>query len=201
MEARITVAIPTYNAIRYLPRVFDGLLRQDITFKLLLCDNESEDGTGIWLRSPVVHKYWHSLSGNSIRGWRQLNPIPRTGDKQRDVATVRASLTQAVSTEYIFMLDQDVVLPPGALRDIASQFRAERLSGPKLGALGIPYELKTTHVMSGALFLSTDVAKEVDYTLEHLCVCKCIAKTLGDKGLALEHWARGEFGRHLRREY
>ena len=197
MPVEVTVAVSTYNSIRYLPHVLEALLKQNLRFRLVFCDNDSRDGTREWLKSRQALEYWQLRGKGLMCGWRVIDSVPHTEDIKKNVTSSRAKLAESTRTEYLFFLDHDVVLPPGGLRDLVEEFKRY----PELGALGIPYDFRTHHVMSGALLLRADVARGVDYTADFSCVCRCIAQTLAERGLEIRHWSRGEFARHLRWEF
>ena len=194
----LTVAIPTFNSMVFLPRVLEALCLQNHPFKLLFADNSSQDGTDAWLRCPDVARYWKRLSFRSIRDWRVLPRVPHGPDRMTNAARMLAVLAASADTELIFHLDHDVVLPPGSIRDIVEEFN----TGGGTGGLGVPYSLKTRHVEHGALLVRTDLAREVDYRIDKSCscTCACVARTMRDRGLELRYWSRGDFARHLKLE-
>lgn len=47
----ISVIIPTYNGMRHLPKLFEILQKQTISFELVVIDSSSTDGTGEFVKS------------------------------------------------------------------------------------------------------------------------------------------------------
>lgn len=50
----ISVVIPTYNAVAYLPDLLDKLAKQTVTYQLIIIDSQSTDGTPELLQSRKI---------------------------------------------------------------------------------------------------------------------------------------------------
>ena len=50
MQKSVTVIIPTYNGMGYLPKLFKALKSQTISFELLVIDSSSSDGTAAFVQ-------------------------------------------------------------------------------------------------------------------------------------------------------
>ena len=54
-DARVTVVIPNYNGMKYLPQCIAALRRQtERDFSLLVMENGSTDGSAEWLREEGI---------------------------------------------------------------------------------------------------------------------------------------------------
>jgi glycosyltransferase involved in cell wall biosynthesis len=197
MRCKLTVAIPTRNSMLTLPRVVQALYYQNVPFKLLFADN-STDGTGAYLRAPEVKQYWRDRDPTTVRSWCVLPDPEVAGDKQARIAQKRAYLAASVDTDYVFSLDSDIILPPGALRGLVEEFEQEE----GLGGLAVPFGLSAGHVHDGALLMRTDVANQIDSdVLEDECCCKCVSRYMDEHKMTLRYWSRGDSARHLRYEH
>ncbi|WP_191600469.1 glycosyltransferase family 2 protein [Marinomonas algicola] len=48
-DSLVSVIMPTYNCLSYLPSAIDSVLAQGVSFELLIVDDGSTDGSDIWL--------------------------------------------------------------------------------------------------------------------------------------------------------
>lgn len=193
VPVEVTVAIPTYNSMLSLPHALNALCKQNLPFKLLFADNGSDDGTDLWVGSPAVAGYWRRLSSGAIRDWRVLPRVPHIGSKYENVAKAMSELARRTDTEYIFHLDSNVLLPPGALRDALAELK----QATGTGGLGVPFDFRSSHVQSGAVLMRTELARRIVYDVKGCCPCMCIRRSLEERGLELRYWSRNDCGRHL----
>lgn len=100
----LTVAIPTYNRVRYLPIVLKSILTQiDDTIEILVIDNASTDGT---------FEYMKKIS--------QLHPEIRYVRNQENIGADGNFLKcyELSSGEYVLLLGSDDSLIKGAIKEI-----------------------------------------------------------------------------------
>jgi CDP-glycerol glycerophosphotransferase len=110
----ISVVVPVYNVREYLPQCLDSLLgessRQDVPLEVIAVDDASADGSGALLdersaadpRLTVIHLASNGGPGNA-----------------------RNTGLAAANGEYVWFVDGDDLLPPGALDAVASRLRAD----------------------------------------------------------------------------
>lgn len=95
---KVSVVIPAFNALRYLPRTVDSALAQSFgDFEVLIVDDESTDGTADWVRT---------IADRRVRLLEQKN--------QGAAAARNAGIRQARG-EYIAFLDADDLWEPAKL--------------------------------------------------------------------------------------
>ncbi len=108
---KISVIIPTYNAEKYLPKLFEALKKQTIAFELIIIDSSSTDNT-----IAITKKYTeHILT------------IPQIEFDHGGTRTIAAKFA---SGEIIIFLTQDA-LP---CDDLAIEKILEPFKDPKVGA-------------------------------------------------------------------
>jgi glucosyl-dolichyl phosphate glucuronosyltransferase len=110
---RITVAVITYNRSRYLRETLAGLARQDYPadqWELLVVDNNSTDATGDVVASFV---------GSS--------PTPRRlVEKAQGLDHGRNRAVAEALGEIVVLIDDDIILEPDWLTQIAAPFLSEK---------------------------------------------------------------------------
>lgn len=87
---KVSVIIPTYNARKYLPHLFEILKKQSIAFELIVIDSSSTDGT-----AEIAKKYADTFLS-----------IPKDSFDHGGTRTMAA---QQASGEYIVFLTQDAL--------------------------------------------------------------------------------------------
>jgi len=98
--AAITLLVPCHNAVRYLPRLLEGVSAQTIPFAEVVCyDDGSSDGTAALASS---------------RGLRLI-----AGIGNRGVAHARNRLAAAAETEWIHFHDADDLIAPNYVERLA----------------------------------------------------------------------------------
>ncbi|MCR5713410.1 MAG: glycosyltransferase [Bacteroidales bacterium] len=100
MPHQVSIIVPVYNAVHYLPHCIDSILAQSFTdFELLLIDDGSKDGS-----DAVCDAY--ATKDNRVRVLHKKNG---------GVSSARnLGLDEAVG-EYVFFADADDLIPPTAL--------------------------------------------------------------------------------------
>jgi glycosyltransferase involved in cell wall biosynthesis len=93
----ITVGIPTFNRSRLLSRAIDSALAESLCSELIVLDDASSDDT-----VAVVRSY-----GTRVRY------VPH--DKNRGPCAARNTILKHASNSWVFFLDDDDTLIPGAL--------------------------------------------------------------------------------------
>jgi rhamnosyltransferase len=76
----VSVIIPLYNAVSYLPTLLEKLRQQTLSHELILIDSESSDGTSTWLTRYQIP--YHSIPKSSFNhgGTRNLGASLATFD-------------------------------------------------------------------------------------------------------------------------
>lgn len=101
----ISVVIPTYNRLDYLPSTLQSVLAQTYSpFEIVIVDDGSTDGT---------RAYCEGLTDARIRYFYQ----PNAG-----VTLARNRAIQLAQGEYIKFLDSDDLIPPSCLAECMAQF-------------------------------------------------------------------------------
>src|SRR5687768_4479228 len=114
---RITVIVPVYNAMRYLPRTMSSLqaaIENHAAAQLLYVDNGSTDGSAEWLEAKGVMVL---RSGTTISATRNIG-------------------ARAAVSPLLAFVDSDCLIPPDYL------CRAEEaMLNPEISACGSRYRL------------------------------------------------------------
>lgn len=188
--ADVTIAIPTFNAAQTLRVCLDKLQLQRIpNLKVFIYDNGSVDGTvgmlselaatRFYAMKPALDKY--TLDITFFAG--QHDP---TKSGYENGLLTRQKIAKMVNTEFLFLLDPDVLLSPNAIPQLLDDFLKE----PDCGFMGIKYEPDAGHVMLGATIWRTKVFREVGTWdgKEGGCDCNFCANEMKRKNLkVLQH--------------
>jgi len=111
-ESRIDVIIPSWNGRRYLERCLPTLVRQDHpSFRVIVVDNGSSDGTADWIRSAFPQVACLSLPSN--RGFS---------------GGVNAAI-RATRGDFVALLNNDTEVAPGWLRALEAGLDGDRAVG------------------------------------------------------------------------
>lgn len=100
MKPQVSVVIPTYNCIEFLPTAINSVLQQGISdIEILVMDDGSSDGTFVWLEQMAAKHH-------------QLYPfkLDRVG-----VVTARNKAIELACSDYIAFLDADDYWQPNKL--------------------------------------------------------------------------------------
>lgn len=121
--AACTVVIPVYNQLDYTRLCLDSLFRHTgVPFDLVVVDNGCTDGTGEFLRD-LRPETGHLRRLRVIRNPRNLGVAPAWN---QGIAT-------ATDGEPVCLLNNDVVLTPGWLREVLgflAEFPGAGIAGP-----------------------------------------------------------------------
>ncbi len=114
-----SILLPTFNGSRYLAETLQSLLDQDFTdWELIVFDDFSTDTT---------YDIARSISDSRIRCFRHLSNLGYGGNLSSCVKEARG--------KFIFLLGQDDILLPGALRNTVRAYDLE----DNVGAVTRPY--------------------------------------------------------------
>ena len=118
-----TVAIPTYNGAKRLPKLLDKLQSQSqieqLDWEVLVVDNNSQDNT-----SQVIKEYQQK--------WSNFLSLKSVVEKRQGAAFARQRAVEAAQSELVGFLDDDV-LPNNNWVAAAYQFGQKH---PQAGAYG-----------------------------------------------------------------
>jgi len=143
----ITVAIATYNSATWLQQTLDAIKGQNI----LVCDNSSIDKTVEILTRNGIEPFF----------------FPHESRRRFNIKSIRSLLAKAITTEYIFFLDSDVILPENSIQQAYDYLIAQGVD-----AVAISYG-STTHIQQGAVLMKTSVAQSIEYTFNNEGICSC----------------------------
>lgn len=157
----ITIAIATWNAEAFIDKTLEAAKKQG--YPIVCADNTSTDKT----REVLTANGLESLT------------FEHTLLKWDNVYRAYQTLVNAVSTEFVFILDHDVILPEGAVDSCYNMLVAD----PKLGAVAIPYG--GSHPCMGATIFRTKSLQALDWTpaTNPRCSCSYVAEELKKQGL------------------
>ena len=117
----ITAVVVNWNGVHYLEECLQSILEQDPPpAEVLLADNHSDDGS----REFVAERF------PSVR-------IVDTGDNQGPGKARNAGVENA-SHDRVLLVDNDVILEPGALRSLVATFDAPSRRRDGDGAVTLP---------------------------------------------------------------
>ena len=121
--ARISVIVPCYNASAFLDTTIESVLAQDApAWELILVDDGSTDST-----PEIIQR--HCASDARIRGVRKVNG-------GRASACNLGAAQVSADAQYLFFLDSDDQLVPGALRLMSDYLDAH----PEVCLLGCQFQ-------------------------------------------------------------
>jgi len=190
----VTVGVLACNAWQYLghilPRLHGQGLRMDV---LTYTDSASIDCTHEMLGSAKTKSWMETHKNKSIREYRYLGELPHRPMEQI-LAWSKGNFVAEAKTPYLFFLDADVALPPGAIKHALEELKAD----PEAGVIGVPYDYDTDHVEQGAIIMSRELAEKTKFWHEPRCVCTSLAKSVHEIGLKMRHWERPEMARHVK---
>ncbi len=153
----VTVAIPSFNAVKYLPYIMERLQMQKIpNLPCVIWDVGSVDGTkalvGNWQatgytqrkaqeQNAVLLNYFSGSQDNSKHPWQR-------------VYKTRREISEVVKTEFIFFLDPDVLIRQMTIFRLMNEI----IEKPECAFIGVKYEdtldhpvyKDKRHIMAGA---------------------------------------------------
>lgn len=196
--SEITVAIPSFNAMKYLPYVLERLQHQKIpNLQVLIWDNGSNDGTWGYLSNVCATNYFikksqekNALNIAFFSHQQDLKKHPYV-----NAMIARKGLSKIVKTKYVFMLDPDVLIKPLSLPRLKQE-----LEDSEADYVGMKYEPDALdlhkgqkHIMLGATLWKTEKFNSIpDFRNEDLkfgCDCNhCFRYAKGVHGkMQAEH--------------
>jgi GT2 family glycosyltransferase len=112
----VTVSIVTYNSRQHLAACLDSVKRQSVACDVVVVDNASTDGTVELLRAAYP---WVTVIANPVN---------------RGFGAGHNQAAEEAGSEWVFMLNPDVVLPPNAIAVLLRVAEAEHatLVAPQL---------------------------------------------------------------------
>ncbi len=188
--SEITVAIPSYNAVMYLPYIFSRLQHQKIpNLPVILMDQGSRDGTQGWASSVMGNNFYakKSQEKNALNfSFFQRQQDPKSHPYVNAMAA-RQGIAKLVKTKYVFFLDPDVLIKPLVLPRLIDEM--ENTGAPYMGLKYEPDALDAhpsglKHIMLGATLWKTEKFLKVpEFTHNELkkgCDCNhCFRNTKG----------------------
>lgn len=115
---RLTVSpqSPFYEAVKYLPREFQGdEVYRGLAFGLSKYFTELPDGVKSYLRNAYPTRGRRPGSGPSLFGEQHAGDLAGTMVKSDNTANIIATLQDALQTQHVSHIDLDFILPPGAI--------------------------------------------------------------------------------------
>jgi len=99
-QGTVSVVVPVYNTAPYLHEALDSVLAQDVDLEVVAVDDGSTDG-----------------SGDILRQYAKQDPrVKVLSQRNAGQSAARNTALQHVSGDYVYFMDSDDVLLPGALR-------------------------------------------------------------------------------------
>lgn len=176
-----------------LPAVLSSCFAQNFQPKLLFCDNGSRDGTRALLDYGLENG---CFPDGSVSVFAALD---LAAGRRKNIPFVRYHLCQKVKSEFIFLLDSDVLLPPFVVSDMVKFLN----SAKNYGCLGLRCEPFTDHVQFGCCLMRTVVARKIKWEQsrttegEFRCECWHARKQLEEIGLTVGFYPDSQ-ARHLK---
>ena len=119
----LTLAVPCYNAARYLPQTLEGCLRQTVApAEILVVDDGSTDGSGSLLADYPVRVLRHETN--------------------QGIAEARNTALQNTSTPLVAFVDADARPCSGLIEKVIARFEEQDVVG--VGGRGLELESRST---------------------------------------------------------
>ena len=99
-EARVTLAVPSYNQGRFLGQALESILAQEVPVEVFVCDGGSKDDS-----VEVIKRFEPRLAG-----WR-------SGKDRGQAAAINEGVARGTAP-YVAWLNSDDMLEPGGLRKL-----------------------------------------------------------------------------------
>lgn len=115
MSCRVSVIIPVYNCVSFLSRAVESVVNQEDFFldELILVDDGSDDGS-----SDICDSYRNKYSNIKV-----------IHQKNAGVSSARNVGIVAADGEWVFFLDSDDYILPGAFKNLLEYSDADLISG------------------------------------------------------------------------
>ena len=104
MQYSLTVIIPNYNGEYFLKQCFESLKNQDISFKVIIIDNASEDGSSQYIKENYPE---YTIIQNQ---------------ENLGFATAVNQGIKASYTDYVFLLNNDVELEKNCISNLLKMY-------------------------------------------------------------------------------
>ena len=155
MEKDLTILMPTYNGSDTIQLTLRRILIQGVNARVIVMDNGSTDGTLEMLKEAKKNKHYGELDIELYKCSR----IP--GEPKHNKCNIREKLIKLASTQYVFWLDDDILLSPFTLQNILVDIRLN----PQCGLMGVQYQPWNQHIGMGCTIMPLDVAKKIKWEL------------------------------------
>lgn len=130
--------------------------------QVIVADNASPDGSGAQIANAIAENGWGQ--------WARLMPLPKNGGfSYGNNAVVREQLARASPPDYIWLLNTDTVVRPGALRSLVDFLEAH----PDVGLAGSRLEHEDSTRQCSA-FRFHSIASEFETSLQVGLVSKVL---------------------------
>jgi glycosyltransferase involved in cell wall biosynthesis len=155
----VSVVIPTYNALKFLPQTIASVMAQTFQdFELLLIDDGSSDGTADW----VAH-YNQSTDGHKIQFFQQ---------QRGGVSAARNLGIQNAQGEFVAFLDADDLWVPTKLSQQVNYLNQHPRVGLVHGAIALMDEAGT---LTGRVLSSKPIASSLPRLLtQNAVACQTV---------------------------
>lgn len=132
--------------------------------EVIVADNASPDGSGAEIAAAIAANGWGE--------WARVLPLPRNGGfSYGNNGAIRALLAQASPPAYVWLLNTDTLVRPGALRALVDFMEAH----PEAGAAGSRLEHEDSTRQCSA-FRFHSLASEFDSSLNVRLVSKILSR-------------------------
>lgn len=126
----------------YLDEVFEALdkLKCDTTETALLCIVNGEADVFVDARNRTeLSKYGESLA-IQVKPKGKLRQFDISGRRKR-IASLHNEAKQYITTDYVFGVEDDTIIPPNALEKLGEQYleNTGMIQGVEMGRWGVPY--------------------------------------------------------------
>jgi len=138
-EPLVTIGMPTFNREWSLPRVLESMINLDYDktrMRICFVDNESTDAT---MKIIEEFRAEHGPEYESVVVVVAKSNI----SKARNVA-----FEKATGTDYIFLLDSDILVKPDTIKRLLAIFEADS----KVGIASLPWDNSNARKRAGLLY-------------------------------------------------
>lgn len=134
MTPRVTVSLVTWNGADFLPACLASLEAQTVPIEVRILDNGSTDTTR-----------------KLIEQWSPSLPVTKSfGETNRGFAAGHNALLADITTEYVLVLNQDIILEPQYIERLVA-FADEHSEVGSVGGLLLLYEKKGSEIEKTAI--------------------------------------------------
>jgi GT2 family glycosyltransferase len=135
----VTIGMPTFNREWSLSRVLDSMLNLDYDksrMRICFVDNESTDST---MKIIEEFRAEHGPEYESM-----IVVVARSNiSKARNI-----TFEKAAGTDYIFLLDSDILVKPDTIKRLLAIFEAD----PRVGMASLPWDNRNARKRAGLLY-------------------------------------------------